>query len=398
MTSAPRAVGTAPRLLMASTQHWDSPFQVGSHHIARAFARRGWRVAFLGAPVQPAHLLGAGLDARQRVSAWRRGGTTDPATGIWHHVPFAPLPWGASRGRRGRQWVRLAWALARPGLAATLRAEGFATPELACTDHFLHEGLLRAAVARWTVYRRADDPATMPGAGPDFAARDLDFARRAALTVCPTRSAAAGLAAAGITSPMVLPNGVDLDRFLAAAAPPPEYAADGRPVAIYVGADDHRFDAALLAHVANAVPQLRWVVVGQVGERSAGTLRSAGVDLLGPQPHAALPAYLQHARLGLVPFRLDSAGASLRDVNPLKVLEYAASGLPVVATTGCSFPADLPTPLHLCNTAEGFVSAVRQVLAVPPPQRPDPAALAPFGWDARLAPLFNWLAQRGLPA
>ena len=45
------------RALFACAHHYESAIQVGDHHIARRLVERGWRVAFIGNPVSPLHLL-----------------------------------------------------------------------------------------------------------------------------------------------------------------------------------------------------------------------------------------------------------------------------------------------------------------------------------------------------
>ena len=395
---AQRPPATAPTALFACTQHWNSCFQVGTHHIARCFADRGWRVGFISAPVNALHLSGLGADAAERVDSWRSGGAIDAESGIWHYVPFAPVPWGAIPGFRGRKAVDAAWRLSRPLLAAALRRSGFDRPQLAYTDHFLQEGLVRAASPERVLFRRADNSAGFPGAGADFAAREAEFARRADLTICTTESSALHMARQGVESPLVVPNGMQLDRFFDDAPVPAEYLGDDRPIVVYVGAAEHRIDIELMVRGATELPQLRWVVIGPFEGAARERLRAAGAHVLGSRAHASLAGYLQHARVGSVPFSLTRHGALIREVSPLKVLEYAASGLPVVGTQGCQYPSDLPTPCRICGTADAFLQAVKAFAEGPRPERPHIAQFAPHSWPARLGPLFAWLEQRGLAA
>jgi glycosyltransferase involved in cell wall biosynthesis len=103
--------------------------------------------------------------------------------------------------------------------------------------------------------------------------------------------------------------------------------------------------------LGDAAPTL--VVVGDAGEAST-LLEQVGAVLLGPIPHCQLPAVLAEADIGLVPYARDVSD----QVSPLKLFEYMAAGLAVVA-------ADLPATRGLASDD--------QILLVP---RGDPEALA----------------------
>lgn len=78
------------------------------------------------------------------------------------------------------------------------------------------------------------------------------------------------------------------------------------------------------------------------------------VRLLGRRDHAALPSYVQHWTVSLLPFR-DTA--QIRACNPLKLREYLAAGTPVVATP---FPAIRPFRelIEAAPTPAGFSAAI----------------------------------------
>jgi glycosyltransferase involved in cell wall biosynthesis len=384
--------------LFASTQHWNSAFQLGSHHIARCFTQRGWRVAFVSAPVSPLHLAGVGSDVAARLASWRAGGSIDAETGVWHYVPFAPLPWGAAPIVRNRWLVRWAWQLCRPQLASVLRRTGFDRPQLAYADHFLHEGLLRATAPELVVFRRADNSAGFPGAGGDFTAREADFARRADLTLCTTESSLAHMKTQGVQRTLLMRNGIQLDRFSVDAPPPPEYLGDDRPIVVYVGSAEHRLDVDLVVRGITELRHLRWVFIGPFDASLQERLRGVGATVLGSRPHRQLAAYLQHAHVGIVPFSFSRSSELMREVSPLKVLEYSACGLPVVGTRGCQYPAELPTPIAVCSSSDGFLETVKSFAEQPRAGRPSVAQFKAYAWSTRLEPLFAWLEARGAAA
>ena len=82
----------------------------------------------------------------------------------------------------------------------------------------------------------------------------------------------------------------------------------------------------LVDAAAAALPEFTFVLIGAVN----GALpRSANVHSVGAVPYDELPAHLQFGDVGIVPYRR----GTFNDAScPLKVYEYLAAGLPVVAT------------------------------------------------------------------
>ena len=86
---------------------------------------------------------------------------------------------------------------------------------------------------------------------------------------------------------------------------------------------------------------------------------------MGPQPFEALPGYLAHASVGLVPY---THSAFNRASFPLKTLEYLSAGLPAVST---GLPATLwldpgdPELIAIAEGPEAYADAVDAALALP---------------------------------
>ncbi|MFZ5823267.1 MAG: glycosyltransferase [Bacillota bacterium] len=125
----------------------------------------------------------------------------------------------------------------------------------------------------------------------------------------------------------LLPNGCDFP-FL--SQPP----AGGRPddlppppVAGFVGAWAPWVDGRLLEQVAGALPAWNFAIIGPLFGRRE--LTAPNVHFLGYRPYSALPAYLHHLDVALLPFQRSQVTEA---ANPVKLWEYLAAGLPVVAT------------------------------------------------------------------
>ena len=129
------------------------------------------------------------------------------------------------------------------------------------------------------------------------------------------------------------PSGVDLGHFFtarAALADPADQAGLRRPRLGYFGVIDERMDMGLLRDMAALRPAWQFVMVGPVAKLRPDELPSAAnIHWLGGKPYAALPAYLAHWDVALMPFALNEA---TRFISPTKAPEYLAGGCRVVST------------------------------------------------------------------
>lgn len=165
-----------------------------------------------------------------------------------------------------------------------------------------------------------------------------------------------------------IPNGVDAAAFTAASEdsrPDPDAINRvPRPRLGVLGSIGSKMDMALLHSIASERPHWSLVLVGPVmpgadmGKVAALQVMS-NVHFLGSVPPAEVPYYIRACDVGLIPYLLNM---ETHHVNPLKVYEYLAMGLPVVSTP---LP-NLGVPPEMVRVAEGtepFTAAVAGALA-----------------------------------
>lgn len=192
-----------------------------------------------------------------------------------------------------------------------------------------------------------------------------------------------------------LPGGVDHDHFATAARRRPDR---DHVVAGYVGPVDGRLDLALLAALADGLPDWRIVLVGPIASDDRDRLpRRANLEYLGDVPYEALPGTLATFDVALLPYALTSA---TRALSPTVALEYLAAGLPVVSTRLADVVVtELTGVVHFADDAEGFARECSQaVLATIDLRDRTLAAQRPArGWDSvadELARLLDDTAAR----
>jgi glycosyltransferase involved in cell wall biosynthesis len=314
------------RIVFLSHTHLGGTFVVGSHQLANELSRAGHRVAHVSTPLTPMHiLLLRDVDVRRRFRQFLRPSIS--SAGVLSTVPMAILPWQAA-SRIAPLW-RNYGRFSYPRIRSMLERHMSGPIDLVFIDQPRLVGLTKALNPRAILYRPTDLYFQMPGGSTVASAEALAIARSTTV-VATSEAVARHVRTISPQKPtVVLPNGVELRHFASITAPPPEYAANSRKRAVYIGALDERFDVPTVRRLAESHPDVEIVLVGPPLAPELDTLRRlANVRLLGARPYAAIPAYMQHADVGLLPLSDHPANAGR---SPMKLYEYGAAGLPVLA-------------------------------------------------------------------
>ena len=252
------------RALMACSNYWTSPFQVGSHHLARGLVRAGYDVAFVSDPLSPWHLCrGWSPDLRRRLAIHRGSGQLDLDGRLWayvlaawltpHHKPILRSEWVH------RHWQRWTW----PNVAAAVRNQGFASVDLLYLDSPRQAFWLDAVSWRQSVYRVADYNPHFEKFTPATRIMEEELARRVDLVVYPSRQLQGYAEQLGARRAMLLANGVDYEHFACpAAVMPAEYRQMRGPIAVYVGVIPAWFHFDWLRQAAERIPEMSFVLIG----------------------------------------------------------------------------------------------------------------------------------------
>ncbi|NLO20975.1 MAG: glycosyltransferase family 1 protein [Syntrophomonadaceae bacterium] len=131
----------------------------------------------------------------------------------------------------------------------------------------------------------------------------------------------------------LLPNACDYDYFSSSSSRDYEEADSDidsiqKPIIGYIGVVASWCDLELITAVADRFPQCNLVIIGPLYNISQVPKRP-NIHWLGFKPYEKLAAYARSFDVGIIPFKNTSMTES---VNPIKMWEYMAVGLPVVAT------------------------------------------------------------------
>lgn len=381
MTAAPRAVWCTPHA-------YRSVARVGAHHLAGGLAARGWDVLFLSNPVSPLHALRWGdHDVRLRLAQAGRGLMREPA-GLRTMLPVTMLPLAGRLGAHSR-WVLDHWPdFTLPPVGRALCRAGFDRPDLMVVDGPIGAPLIDVLSPRRSVLRLLDRLRGFASTTPAMLGAMERAARRVDVVSYSAQDLAGDVDDLQPRRRLHLANGVDVGHFLKFRPVPAEYGSIPEPRAVYVGAMAQWFDFDLVTAAARRRPKISFVLIGPADLARRRLPDLPNLHVIGARPWEELPGYLQHAAIGLIPFDVKNHRELVRGVNPLKLYEYAAAGLPVVSMAWPEL-RKLDAPIELAEDAEAFIHAIDRMVASPPPAAALTAFAARHDWSAVLDRLLS---------
>lgn len=188
---------------------------------------------------------------------------------------------------------------------------------------------------------------------------------------------------------VLVTHGVDVAHFRTACDPttevPGELAALPRPVIGFYGLIADWVDLELFRYLAIARPAWSFALIGQT-QTDVGRLAGLpNVYLLGRKDYRLLPSYCRGFDVAVLPFVMNELTNA---ANPLKLREYLAAGLPVVAS---AIPevTRLDGLVAVGRTPSEFLAHIEAILGsgTAGPRRERSQAVEGESWDSKIEQL-----------
>jgi glycosyltransferase involved in cell wall biosynthesis len=260
-----------------------------------------------------------------------------------------------------RAWARGLRGYFRPG-----------TPRLALVQNFMAFPTLDAWRPDRVVYDMIDAPLHFAPVPPRLVPQWEGLLRRADRVVVTSGPLHSLASKGGARAVSMIGNGVEAARFASDRSSPA--LLPGRPEAPvlgYVGSLHAWFDTPLAVALARSLPEARVVLVGPAHPSTAREIQRASAETpnffwMGPRPYAEIPAIVRAFRVGLIPFRRTPLTEA---VNPVKLYEYAAAGVPCLTTRFSDEVDRWAEAARVAVDETQFIAEARALLASQPDRR-----------------------------
>ncbi len=337
---------------------------------------------------------------RDLARAWRKVGDAargcrEVADNIWVLPPLA-IPFHGHAAARfvNRHWLRASLGHACRKLKLKDPITWSFLPSSAGVAGALHERLL--------VYHCVDEFSCFTGT--DAAAIDAmeaELLRRADVVLVSSQPLRESKRAFNERTYFVS-HGVDVDHFGKALDAATEVPADlprGERVVGFYGLVADWVDLDLVAELARRRPAWTFVLIGKVDTGISVLDGLPNVRLLGRKDYADLPRYCKGFDAAILPFRINTL---TRAANPLKLREYLAAGLPVVASAIPEVERLAPH-VRVAHGPASFLDHLEEALSDGErgPRAERARAMERESWDAKvdeMCALVESSLQRGRPS
>jgi len=377
------------KILMACGNYWTSTFQVGSHHLAHAFVKNGYQVAFISDPISPLHVAnGISIELKDRFKIFRQGGVWNDNHTIWTYIPAA-LATPHNKMLLRSEWLQQNWhKLTIPNVIQKIIQNGFGDVDLIYFDSMNQAYLLDLFTYKKSVFRIADNFAGFSKATPASMHQEKKLAQRVDCVAYTAKSLEPSILKLHPKQSLFFPNGVNFSHFSRKSEMlPTEYQKIKKPIVLYVGAMDFWFDFECVNVLAKSLPDIAFVLIGPDNLAKLHLKQLPNIYLLGRRSYEDLPPYIHHADIGIIPFDRKGYAELVDHINPLKLYEYMASGLPVVSTRWKELE-NLNTRAKLVDSHTEFVQKIKETLQEPKHSELLQEFAKQFEWNERVKELF----------
>ena len=223
------------------------------------------------------------------------------------------------------------------------------------------------------IYHADDTFSAMPGWNNQLAQQERTLVKRADIIIASSQLMASSLPSTENKPVTIIPNGADSHAFSNAGGEPvPKIlSAIPAPRIGYIGTINDKVDLPLLANIATARPDWHWCIAGHVvplkyfrSDNMAALERCRSlnnVHFLGAYPTNQLPSLVNHMNVNTLIYRTIGSGW-WKNVSPLKLHEYLATGLPVVSADVNSV-REFGAVVDIANSQPDWIDALDRAIS-----------------------------------
>lgn len=347
-------------IILVSTADWDNPYWTNKQHVALELANLGYKVFYIES--QGLRAPTATVKDAKRILGKLKKGIRPPRKVHEGIFVWCPLTIPFQRFAFVRALNR---SLLGAGIAFWGMVLGIKSP-LLWTYSPMTTALYSINKYRLVVYHCVDDITAQPGMPAAVIRHFEDDLVAKSDVVFVTAPSLLDYHKKNNPNTFYHSNVADFRHFNRAitgpvVTPPDIKEMPGKKVGFIGAISNYKIDFDLIEFAARSLPDVRFILIGEVGEGQPGTdasnlLAVPNIIMLGGKKYSSLPDYLSSIDVAILPNRIN---AYTKAMFPMKFFEYLAAGKPVVSTALESL-REFEKIADICESKEEFVRCIKQ--------------------------------------
>ncbi|MGG4407203.1 glycosyltransferase [Niallia taxi] len=353
------------KIVFLSHTHRGSIFKVGSSHLARELEKMGHEILFISTPISFL-TIGKSLISSNKNRLFElkqklrliRGRRENKEINIVDYIPFTFFPYTKLPLSDSLFTAKHAAGITYPSIKHTLKKNDFLEVDLVLMDDPTLVFMKKYIKTNVWVYRMTDIYSEMPNTQKSISDVEGYISRFTDEFIATSKPVADKFEEKWGKTATVFENGVDYNHFQGDYNLPTEFDPTDTFRAIYIGSLDKRFNWDILIDSAKKLPAVKFYIIGPNDSVEEDNL-PLNIRLLGSKPYETIPAYLAFSNVGLLPL---INGNSNTGRSPMKLYEYGAAGLPVVATKTVELERRNLQFVYLADDVDEFTNHIQDAI------------------------------------
>lgn len=219
----------------------------------------------------------------------------------------------------------------------------------------------------------------------------LNMVNKADLIICANINVRAQIRQHFYKDSVIIGNGVDLSRFKKGSSLVVKKSNRRRRI-VFVGVFDYWVDYNYINSLSEFFPDIDILLIGPSSKMNRKLFSSNNICHIGPKSPTQVVTLLNDSDVGIVPFDIKNHKEFVDGINPLKVYEYLAAGIPVVSTDFAGARGISPY-VTTAATPEAFCQAVADYLDNLPDRDAVRKTAEPYDWSVVLKPFEDFVKK-----
>ena len=346
------------KIVMIESQEFFSDVKIGAHHYAERFAENGYEVLWISPAFTPIHKFNKAIkiDERKKLSKGKR---VELKKNIYGYSPKVYLPFVNVKLLNSKLVGKVYLYTAMPSIRRILKRLGFLDIDILWISNIKMYYIKNIIRYNKLIHRIADDKKGFSNFFETLENFEKDIIRNADLVYATSTKLVEKF------SPIrenikYLPNGVNYQDFIPMDYSYPKDIQDlkDKKICIYIGAIAEWLDFEKIIYSIENLEEVNFLFIGPKHVDFSKIESYTNVRYLGKKQYNDLINYLKVSNVAWIPFiKNDLTDA----INPVKLYEYLAAGIPTV-TTRLREIEDIDGPFRISGTKEELVQDIKDCI------------------------------------